>query len=148
MRDLDEIIDRHRAESLDEVVERAGRRVESLDEVVERSRRATQLDEVRALSRAKDERVQRDRENRRRTTARLRALWREAAATRSVVYSDADPRDDKPCMVAMRAAFQLGLRTGITRHAWWKDGAQYVGTCGETRAEAVSDGELELKEWE
>jgi len=29
------------------------------------------------------------------------------------------------------------LITGITMYAWWKDGVQYVGTCGTTLAKAV-----------
>mgnify|MGYP001567704921 FL=1 len=28
---------------------------------------------------------------------------------------------------------------GLTEYAWWKDGTQYVGTCGRTLAEAIAD---------
>jgi hypothetical protein len=30
-----------------------------------------------------------------------------------------------------------GVREGITRYAHWKDGVQYVGTCGKTLKEAL-----------
>ena len=30
------------------------------------------------------------------------------------------------------AAYRLGMGVGIHRYAWWKDGTQYVGTCGTT----------------
>ncbi|HUU34515.1 MAG TPA: hypothetical protein VMW48_10650, partial [Vicinamibacterales bacterium] len=32
-----------------------------------------------------------------------------------------------------------GVREGITRYAWWKDGAQYVGTSGKTLAAALAE---------
>ena len=28
---------------------------------------------------------------------------------------------------------------GLTEYAWWKDGVQYVGTCGRTLADAIAD---------
>jgi len=36
-------------------------------------------------------------------------------------------------------AFKQGLRDGVTRYAWWKDGTQYVGTCKTTLKEALED---------
>ena len=30
-----------------------------------------------------------------------------------------------------------GLIEGVTKYAWWKDGTQYVGTCGTTLQEAI-----------
>jgi len=34
---------------------------------------------------------------------------------------------------------------GLTRFAWWKDGKQYVGTCGTTLAQAIGDLRKELE---
>ena len=43
-----------------------------------------------------------------------------------------------------------GIKEGITRYAWWKDGEQYVGTTGKTLKEALKelDQEFECKEVE
>ena len=30
-----------------------------------------------------------------------------------------------------------GLIDGLTRYAWWRDGTQYVGTCGTTLKDAI-----------
>lgn len=38
-----------------------------------------------------------------------------------------------------------GVREGITQYAWWKDGVQYVGTCGETLKDALKRIDLEEK---
>lgn len=32
-----------------------------------------------------------------------------------------------------------GLKEGIWRYAWWKDGVQYVGTTGKTYADAIAE---------
>ena len=37
-----------------------------------------------------------------------------------------------------------GVREGIRRYAWWKDGIQYVGSCGGTLRDALQ--ELERRE--
>jgi len=34
-------------------------------------------------------------------------------------------------------AYYNGMRDGITDFAHWKDGVQYVGSCGKTLAEAI-----------
>lgn len=36
-----------------------------------------------------------------------------------------------------------GYREGVTAYAWWKDGVQYVGTCGATLADALTGKEAE-----
>jgi hypothetical protein len=36
-------------------------------------------------------------------------------------------------------AYYVGLRTGLRQYAWWKDGVQYVGTCGRTLQDAIGD---------
>lgn len=43
--------------------------------------------------------------------------------------------------------FLRGVIAGLTAFAWWKDGTQYVGTCGTTlkaAIEAARKGELHL----
>ena len=36
-----------------------------------------------------------------------------------------------------------GVKEGITRFAWWKDGTQFVGTCGTTLKDALKEIEQE-----
>lgn len=38
---------------------------------------------------------------------------------------------------AMQLAYMQGLEDGIRRFAWWKDGIQYVGSCGTKLNEAL-----------
>lgn len=33
--------------------------------------------------------------------------------------------------------FKNGLKAGLEAYAWWKDGVQYVGTCGVTLEDAL-----------
>lgn len=42
------------------------------------------------------------------------------------------------------AAYVAGIKVGLSRFAWWKDGTQYVGTCGYTLASAISDVDSEF----
>lgn len=37
-------------------------------------------------------------------------------------------------------AFRQGWNAGVTAFAWWKDGVQYVGTCGMTLEGALAQG--------
>lgn len=39
--------------------------------------------------------------------------------------------------------FYAGQISGIARYAWWKDGVQYVGSCGTTLKEALDELERE-----
>lgn len=59
-------------------------------------------------------------------------------------------RDRSVCMVhsettgrimvdEMNGLYERGLAEGIRRFAWWKDGCQYVGTCGTRLADALKD---------
>lgn len=41
--------------------------------------------------------------------------------------------------------FIKGLKEGITLYAWWKDGTQYVGSCGTTLKKALEDVDKEFK---
>lgn len=45
-------------------------------------------------------------------------------------------------------SYKQGLKDGITRFAWWKDGTQYVGTCGNTLKNALKEIDNEFKEEE
>jgi hypothetical protein len=38
---------------------------------------------------------------------------------------------------AMTKAYYNGIREGIEQYAHWKDGVQYVGTCGTTLKDAL-----------
>ena len=39
---------------------------------------------------------------------------------------------NKMLEVKQDTAYIRGYREGVTEYAWWKDGTQYVGTCGLT----------------
>jgi hypothetical protein len=39
----------------------------------------------------------------------------------------------------IRAIQRDALIEGLRRYAWWRDGTQYVGTCGTTLAKAIDD---------
>ena len=34
-----------------------------------------------------------------------------------------------------------GVKEGLSLYAWWKDGVQYVGTCGQTLKKAIEEFE-------
>jgi hypothetical protein len=36
-------------------------------------------------------------------------------------------------------SFKAGMKAGIRLFAWWKDGTQYVGTCGTTLEKALKE---------
>lgn len=38
-----------------------------------------------------------------------------------------------------------GIIEGMRRFAWWKDGTEYVGTCGTTLAQAIEDVKKEQR---
>lgn len=40
-------------------------------------------------------------------------------------------------------SYYEGVREGLTRYAHWKDGVQYVGTCGKTLKEAIAGIDVE-----
>ena len=39
----------------------------------------------------------------------------------------------------LNKAYYNGIREGIEQYAHWKDGVQYVGTCGRTLKDALKD---------
>ena len=40
-----------------------------------------------------------------------------------------------------------GMAEGVRLFAWWKNGEQFVGTCGRTLKEALDGVEIERKEY-
>jgi hypothetical protein len=47
--------------------------------------------------------------------------------------------------IAMTKAYYNGIREGIEQYAHWKDGVQYVGTCGTTLKDALKRIDSEEK---
>lgn len=45
------------------------------------------------------------------------------------------PNIDDP----VEAAYWAGVEAGMHRFAWWKDGTEYVGTCGTSLQKAIRD---------
>lgn len=48
---------------------------------------------------------------------------------------------------AERLAYRAGFEDGIKAYAWYKDGTQYVGTCGTTLKRAVREIEGTYGYW-
>ena len=46
-------------------------------------------------------------------------------------------KDEPRELPALGAAWLQGYIEGLKAYAWWKDGTQYVGTCGTTLTEAI-----------
>ena len=44
---------------------------------------------------------------------------------------------------AKNEAWFRGFVSGLTEYAWWKDGEQYVGTCGTTLKKAIEKAKEE-----
>jgi len=53
------------------------------------------------------------------------------------IFTERD--DEKPKKLAIQTAWFQGHVHGLQEYAWWKDGVQYVGTCGTTLAEATEE---------
>jgi hypothetical protein len=49
------------------------------------------------------------------------------------------PEQDQYLQMTQTRAYYKGLREGVERFAWWKDGTQYVGTTGRTLKQALQD---------
>lgn len=41
--------------------------------------------------------------------------------------------------VMLAKAYHEGVREGLTMYAHWRDGVQYVGTCGKTLKQALAE---------
>jgi len=44
---------------------------------------------------------------------------------------------------SLQAAWLQGFLAGLREYAWWKDGTQYVGSCGTTLADALERAKKE-----
>jgi hypothetical protein len=66
--------------------------------------------------------------------------WRPEFGEPSVAFIDEDvEEEDSPeYKLALIKAYNAGLR----EYAWWKDGEQYVGTCGTKLKDALKKEEL------
>lgn len=53
--------------------------------------------------------------------------------------------DDKMNKQALTKAYYNGIREGIEQYAHWKDGEQFVGTCGTTLKSALKNIDAEEK---
>ena len=49
------------------------------------------------------------------------------------LYGDQNPGIEEP----QQAAYWAGVEAGLRRFAWWKDGTEYVGSCGTTLKQAI-----------
>jgi hypothetical protein len=49
------------------------------------------------------------------------------------------PEQDQHLQKAQTQAYYKGLREGVEKFAWWKDGTQYVGTTGSTLKSVLQD---------
>ena len=54
----------------------------------------------------------------------------------NIVFS---PEQDQYLQEAQTRAYYQGLREGVEKFAWWKDGKQYVGTTGSTLKDVLHD---------
>lgn len=54
------------------------------------------------------------------------------------------PEQDQYLQLAQTKTYYNGMRLGVAEYAHWKDGVQYVGTCGKTLKEAIA--EIDQKE--
>jgi hypothetical protein len=49
------------------------------------------------------------------------------------------PEQDQYLQLSQSMSYYAGLREGVAMYAYWKDGAQYVGTTGKTLDAALSE---------
>jgi len=49
------------------------------------------------------------------------------------------PEQDQYLQLAQTRAYYQGLREGVERFAWWRDGTQYVGTTGAKLKAVLED---------
>jgi hypothetical protein len=49
------------------------------------------------------------------------------------------PEQDQYLQIAQTRAYYKGLREGVERFAWWRDGTQYVGTTGSKLKSVLQD---------
>jgi len=44
---------------------------------------------------------------------------------------------------SLQMAWLQGFIAGLHEYAWWKDGTQYVGSCGTTLVDAIARAKVE-----
>jgi hypothetical protein len=49
------------------------------------------------------------------------------------------PEQDQYLQIAQTRAYYKGLREGVEKFAWWRDGTQYVGTTGSKLKSVLQD---------
>jgi hypothetical protein len=49
------------------------------------------------------------------------------------------PEQEQHLQKTQTQAYYKGLREGVEKFAWWKDGTQYVGTTGSTLKSVLQD---------
>ena len=73
---------------------------------------------------------------------RARALWvkllENFGPEQLMGDEEPDPRTLEAALdAAEQRAYLEGVKCGLAAFAWWKDGTQYVGTCGTTLKQAL-----------
>lgn len=71
-----------------------------------------------------------------------RALRRQWERNAGPVPPDAEHLMTK----LLKRALVDGIKQGVAMYAWWKDGEQYVGTCGKTLRQALADIDADSQE--
>lgn len=56
------------------------------------------------------------------------------------------PEQDQYLQLQQTCAYYQGLREGVQRFAWWRDGTQYVGTTGLTLKQAIAQIDQEQQD--
>ena len=88
--------------------------------------------------REKNERLQRLNKNQAKTIGVLQEETEQQREQLALMRlnKDLDKIEDTATRRAIRSE---ALIDGVTRYAWWNDGAQTVGTCGTTLKKAIED---------
>ncbi len=59
--------------------------------------------------------------------------------SRDAVFDPIQNQVQKLLICQAEISFKAGMEYGIWLFAWWKDGVQYVGSCGKTLQEAYEE---------
>ena len=77
-------------------------------------------------------------------TGVLENVWYKIVANGITVISGlTEPQADYiVCVInSHEKLYRKGYEDGLSAYAWWKDGIQYVGTCGTTLKQALKEAE-------
>lgn len=69
----------------------------------------------------------------------IRKVIGELMIARAALVPTPPESRDTPTTGAGTAAYEEGYLHGLREYAHWKDGVQYVGTCGKTLADAIAE---------